>query len=118
MSKYIVLLKEGRGKTGQAKTGKIRMLFCRDEDMDTMHDFLCDIRRWMVSNGHNPLPHKEFWAKSCSNLLSEKIADIKHIVSLNGSQLCMVNTTTIHPQIDIYGACEHEMCKHEAGAEA
>lgn len=94
---------EGRGKTGKAKTGPIRMLFQDQCDHEIFHAFIMECRRIAVEKyGEDQVSdRREYFNTSYRNLLDRHFTDVFDVTALDGRRIIFVNRTSLDPRICI-----------------
>ena len=87
-----IIVKDGRGKTGTAKTGPVRMLFADNAQHDKFDQFI----RKCYATVENPIPYREFFNASYTNLLGKDRGDCWTFESKLAGNLTLINERLIN----------------------
>jgi len=104
MKPLIVNMTEGRGKTGKAKHGNVRMMFIDNDDHETFYNFLMRCRQVVIDrDGGDALvaSPRDYFDASCKNLFSKKFDHVYELKAGHGQFIYLVNRDRLNPQINI-----------------
>lgn len=102
MSEPIIInLVEGRGKSGNATRGPIRMMFRDQDDHESFYNFTMRCRQWVIDRGQSPVEPKEYFLNSVRELLGKQTSHVFELRSGLGDFVYLVNRSRLNVADDL-----------------